>query len=293
MDTETNRFIDEVVQRRRAPSASSWARTGRISRSTVTASAISSYYSKFYGVTGGSGATVADRPKGGARVGILNQGAFLSVFAHASESAPVLRGVAMMRRVACITVPDPVDAEHHRSAAAAARPEQSDHDAGAFDDPRDDPGCASCHDSIDAFGFAFESFDGMGKYRDDRRRLQGRRAPGRRKGGVHPLASDGGYEYLSIDTTTTVAGTDFDGQAYADSNALATALRQQRPGARAACARQLFRCVDGPQRRIAARDAEQSFVEHLEAAARRPAGQVIEMLIAYVRSPLFAQRRTP
>jgi hypothetical protein len=42
------------------------------------------------------------------RLGILNQGAFLSVFAHAHETAPVLRGVAVMRRVACVDVADPV-----------------------------------------------------------------------------------------------------------------------------------------------------------------------------------------
>src|SRR5204862_6881025 len=41
------------------------------------------------------------------RRGILNQGAFLSVYAHASETGPVLRGVAVLRRVTCNPVQSP------------------------------------------------------------------------------------------------------------------------------------------------------------------------------------------
>ncbi len=39
----------------------------------------------------------------------LNQGAFLSVYAHAHETAPVLRGVALLRKVACIDIELPVN----------------------------------------------------------------------------------------------------------------------------------------------------------------------------------------
>src|SRR5262249_39959198 len=59
----------------------------------------------FYGATAGQ--PNGDLPIRGSlantpRRGILNQGAFLSVYAHANESAPVLRGVAVIRRLACL-----------------------------------------------------------------------------------------------------------------------------------------------------------------------------------------------
>ena len=51
------------------------------------------------------------------RRGILNQGAFLAVNAHAHETAPVLRGVALMRRVICQSVAVAHHAQHQRGAA--------------------------------------------------------------------------------------------------------------------------------------------------------------------------------
>ena len=57
------------------------------------------------------------------RRGILNQAAFLSVYAHASETAPVLRGLAVLRRVACKVVQSPSEINAH-GAPAATRSDQ-------------------------------------------------------------------------------------------------------------------------------------------------------------------------
>ena len=110
MDDETTSFITEVLT----------VNSGTVGEllnadytiinptSAVSASAITDYYSKFYGLLRSTaGETSLAGAKGGARIGILNQGAFPATYAHASTSAPVLRGVAIMRRLACINVPDP------------------------------------------------------------------------------------------------------------------------------------------------------------------------------------------
>jgi hypothetical protein len=96
------------------------------------------------------------------RVGILQHASFLASFAHEDQSAPVLRGKAVLERLLCRTlpkpselglnlmlpVPDPDATTRQRFAVHAERPE-----------------CASCHDALDGVGFAFENFDAAGRLR--------------------------------------------------------------------------------------------------------------------------------
>src|SRR5262249_2192330 len=97
-----------------------------------------------------------------ARRGILNQGAFLSVYAHAQETAPVLRGVAVLRRVVCRNVP-PAPAANINIVPPAAAPSKPTRERFAIHSK--DTACAGCHNQIDAIGFTFEGLDGMGKAR--------------------------------------------------------------------------------------------------------------------------------
>ena len=100
----------------------------------------------------------------------------------------------------------------------------------------------------------------------------------------------------SVNTTRTprlVAATsqfpsDFAG-AYADSNALAMALANSAQ-VRECVARQIVPVVFGAQRRPPCRDAEQSFVDTWKQMPTDQQGKFVELLVAYVRSPLFAQR---
>ena len=222
-----------------------------------------------YGVKGASSGRTSLSSVG--RRGILNQGAFLSVYAHASESGPVFRGVAIMRRVACMALgspaariisvvppmPDPAKTTRDRFAAHVS-----------------DPLCAACHDSIDSIGFAFEKYDGMGMARPV---MNG-----------HPMENN-----QPVVTATTLGDKDdeqkmdFDGS-YADSDALAMALAGSAQ-VRACMARQVFRSSAGRSDSVAA-DPEQAFVDLWSQLPPDKQGNVIETLVAYIRSPAFTMR---
>ncbi|HVJ15498.1 MAG TPA: DUF1592 domain-containing protein [Polyangiaceae bacterium] len=212
--------------------------------------------------------TVADAPLAAmygtsTRHGVLNQGAFLSVFAHATETGPVLRGVTVARRVACLIIPSPTELDID---VVPPVPDPSKTTRERFAVHSTDPVCAGCHSTIDAFGFAFEHFDGMGKYRE----------------------MDNGQNVNSA--VTLAAGTDFDGD-YADSNALALALAES-ASVRSCFARHVFRASAGTSGALA-QASEDAFVAAWQADPTAASGNISETLIAYAKSPLFAQRRLP
>jgi hypothetical protein len=200
------------------------------------------------------------------RRGILNQGAFLSVHAHAYESAPVLRGVTLARRLACIAVPAP--------AALGLSPVPPVADAALTTRQRfaahaSDATCAQCHKMIDGFGNAFEQYDGMGALRQTE-------------------------NSLPVDSATVVSvGADFDG-AYADSDALAVALAGSAT-VQECFARYVFRAAaarsfegSGTPDAAASEDAFIATWRTLPAGAR---GNLIDTLSAFVESRVFSQRR--
>jgi hypothetical protein len=198
------------------------------------------------------------------RLGILNQGAFLSVFAHAHETAPVLRGVAVMRRIACSPVGDPVGLT---SAVVPPAPDPSKTTRARFAAHAVDT-CAACHNRIDNFGFAFEGFDGMGRSRP----------------------TDNGQ---AVDASVTVTGTDFDGS-YSDSNGLVKAMSTSNQ-VRECFARHMFRAL-ATSSADAIKPSEDDFVRYWAAKLPQTAGQVddvgiIDTLLAYVQSPAFIYRR--
>ena len=249
MEAESLRFIDEVMSHG----------TGTVSELlgadwTMADAPLASVY----GVSSGGAGRTSLAAVG--RRGLLNQGAFLSVYAHASETAPVLRGVAIMRRVACLPLKSPTELN---IVVTPPMPDPSKTTRQRFDVHATDALCRSCHKSIDAFGFAFEGYDGMGKAR----------------------TTDSN---LPVDSTTTVAtGKDFDGS-YADSNALAAALAGS-ADVRACAARQLFRASAGRSDDSAA-GAEAAFVDGWRTLPAEAQGNLVETLVAFVRSAQFVER---
>jgi hypothetical protein len=212
-----------------------------------------------YGVTSaGAGRTMLT---GGKRRGILNQGAFLSVFANTNSSHPVFRGVAIMRRIACLDVPDPGALGFVVNFPAA---DPSKTTRARFETHALNAECANCHKTIDALGFAFENFDGMGKLRTTENNLP-------------------------VNTSVTLAaGSDFDGS-YADSNALVAALAQS-ASVKTCLARQIFHSTAARSDTTIA-GAESAFIDVWKQLPAAQQGRLADVLVAFVRSPQFVQRR--
>lgn len=205
---------------------------------------------------GGSGEGRAPSP----RKGLLNQAAFLSVYAHAHETGPVLRGTTVLRRVACIDIALPTSLD---VVIVPPVPDPAKTTRERFEIHAADRSCASCHDLIDPLGFSFEQFDGMGAHR----------------------ATENGKP---VDSATTVAiGYDFDGS-YTDSTGLAAALAASAE-VRDCFARQVFRASAGEGSGL--KDAEATFMEFWAELPEETRGSLLETLDSFAESSLFTHRR--
>ena len=116
-----------------------------------------------YGIPGVTGVAMrkVTLPKDSVRGGIMTQASILKVTANGTTTSPVLRGVWIMERILGFHTAPPggVPAlEPDIRGAVTIRQQLERH--------RADPTCASCHRTIDPPGFALESFDVMGGWRD-------------------------------------------------------------------------------------------------------------------------------
>jgi Protein of unknown function (DUF1592)/Protein of unknown function (DUF1588)/Protein of unknown function (DUF1585)/Protein of unknown function (DUF1587)/Protein of unknown function (DUF1595)/Planctomycete cytochrome C len=117
-----------------------------------------------YGVPGVKGAVMrrVSLPSDSPRGGVMTQASVLKVTANGTTTSPVLRGVWIVERILGQPVPLPpasvpaVDPDIR--GAVTIRQQLEKH--------RADESCAACHRKIDGPGFALESFDVMGGWRD-------------------------------------------------------------------------------------------------------------------------------
>ncbi|HYP77389.1 MAG TPA: DUF1588 domain-containing protein [Polyangiaceae bacterium] len=247
MLVETNQFVDDVFGYQ-AGSIGALLAGGY----SIVPDALAS----FYGVQPSApGARVALTAVG--RVGILQQAGFLATFAHESETAPVLRGKAVLTRLLCLDLPKPTDlgvdivfppADAH----ATTRERFSRHATDAV--------CRSCHESLDGVGFLFENFDAAGQLR----------------------TSESGRP---IDTSGSIR---LDGQQLqlSDSVELSSALANSEQVRRCA-ARQVLRFAAGKT------DAavEQAFVDALQGKSLERRGTFLGLFLEFVKSDWFAWRK--
>lgn len=191
------------------------------------------------------------------RSGMLTHPSVLAVHAHADQSSPVKRGAFIRERVLCTPLPDPPPAVNDT-------PPMIDPNATTrerFEQHRADPTCAACHALIDPVGFAFERYDGMGRYRS----LEGQ---------------------LPIDTRDTLVGTvDIDGPFDG-----AVELTQ-----RLASSEQVRDCMATQWLRYAMRqeesEADSCSVERARAAFRE-AGDLRQLISSIVQSDTFRYKRS-
>ena len=102
-----------------------------------------------------------DLPHDSSRGGFMTQASVLKITANGTTTSPVLRGKWITERILGFEIPPPpvVPAvEPDIRGAVTIRQQLEKH--------RADPSCASCHSKMDPPGFALESFDVMGGWRD-------------------------------------------------------------------------------------------------------------------------------
>ncbi len=116
-----------------------------------------------YGLTGvhGSQMRYVQLPEESVRGGLMTQASVLKVTANGTTTSPVIRGNWITERILGVRIPPPPpvpSVEPDIRGAVSIRQQLEKH--------RADASCASCHSKMDPPGFALESFDVMGGYRE-------------------------------------------------------------------------------------------------------------------------------
>ena len=104
-------------------------------------------------------------PAGSPRGGLLGEGSFLTITSYANRTSPVLRGKWVLQNLLASPPPPPppnvpsLKTEGKEPGTTLTMRE-------AMTAHRANPACAGCHARMDPIGFAMETFDADGKYRD-------------------------------------------------------------------------------------------------------------------------------
>ncbi|MGB7343220.1 MAG: DUF1592 domain-containing protein [Pirellulaceae bacterium] len=104
------------------------------------------------------------------RGGVLGMAGVLTVSANGVDTSPVTRGVWVLENILGITPPPPPDEvpaiDADVSGATTIREKLAKH--------REDKTCYVCHRNIDPLGFALETFDPIGRWRDKYPKIKGK-----------------------------------------------------------------------------------------------------------------------
>jgi hypothetical protein len=113
---------------------------------------------QLYGISGTKPISLQSTP----RRGILSQGAFLAAYSNVADSGPIHRGTAIVRKLGCVPLPNPGELQIVITVPPASANLTTRE---RFDQHSTNPDCKGCHQLIDPAGFAFESYDTIGRYR--------------------------------------------------------------------------------------------------------------------------------
>jgi hypothetical protein len=100
---------------------------------------------------------------GSGRLGLLNEGSFLTTFAHSTFSAPVKRGHLVRTQMLCDAIPPPDPSLKVNTTPPLPTGTETTREADAAH--MTNAACSSCHRLMDPIGWGFENFDGNGAYR--------------------------------------------------------------------------------------------------------------------------------
>ena len=148
---ELNAFIDYVV-----------FGEGRGSLTALLTSPVSfpsASLSKLYG-TQASASGAQAKLDSEQRSGILTRVGFLALNGKGGESDPIHRGIAVLEKLLCEHTPPPMPSIPPLappSPTLSTRERNLEHQS--------NPSCAACHSRFEPLGYAFEHYDGLGRYR--------------------------------------------------------------------------------------------------------------------------------
>ena len=231
-------------------------------------------------------------PPDSVRGGVLAQASVLKVTANGTTTSPVLRGVWVLERIIGQHVPPPPPGvpaiEPDIRGATTIREQLAKH--------RNDTSCARCHAKIDPPGFALESFDVIGGWRD-RYRAAGDKTQERIQV-VLPLTFDDRaflrdptkrgplMARVGLGPAVDASGQMLDGPAFADYRAFRRALLSAPDQLTRALARHLitYATSAGPQY------ADRVVVEAIVARARERNHGFRTLIHEIVQSPLFLKQ---
>jgi hypothetical protein len=226
-------------------------------------------------------------PEGTPRGGLLSQSSVLKVTANGTATSPVLRGVWVAERILGVTIPPPPPnipaIEPDASGAETIRDQLEKH--------RADSACASCHRVMDPPGFALESFDVIGGFREQYRASGPPRkikVPGEKKMVLEPsLAVSNGYggiRRIRLAGEVDPAGQMPSGDTFENFRDFQKLLLKDERRLARNLARQLTVYATGRGYRFSDRETIESVVAHAE-----DSGYGIRSLIdSVILSPLFS-----
>lgn len=225
---------------------------------------------KHYAIDGVSGVEVKKTalPKDSIRGGTLTQGAVLKVTANGTNTSPVLRGVWVLENFLGQVVPPPppnVSAiEPDIRGATTIREQLNKH--------RSVESCNMCHRHIDPPGFALESFDPVGKYRQQYLRYY-----------VEPQHADKGWGKVITAGNVDPSGTLSTGEKFADIKEFKRLLTQQEDRFARCLTEKLTTFALGRELGFSDREAIEGILKQNAASGRG----LRSLVHAIVESPIF------
>ncbi|MEA3212266.1 MAG: hypothetical protein QOE70_5323 [Chthoniobacter sp.] len=241
---ETRRFFDEVL-----------------AHDSSVANFIASDFSMLngrlahhYGIPGVSGTELrkVQLPAESHRGGVLTQASVLKVSANGTTTSPVIRGNYVLRNILGKPVPPPPAAtpaiEPDIRGAQTIREQLVKH--------RQSDACAACHDKMDPPGFALESFDPIGGWRDQYRAL----GPGRER--IMVKGGKAQYHFVAtVDSSGVLPG----GRAFANLDEFKKLLLADRKQIARCVTEKLLTYATGHPLNFADRESVQQVIERTRA----------------------------
>ena len=154
LSSESDAFLQQVL----------WGEDAKLSTLlTADFSMLNGALASYYGVTAGgpAGTFSKVKHKDGQRAGILTQAGHLSALAKNNDTDPVARGRFVREALLCQPLPPPPG----NLAPVPPPPDGKSTGRDRLAQHSKDATCAGCHTLMDPLGLAFESYDGIGRFR--------------------------------------------------------------------------------------------------------------------------------